>query len=146
MINKNKLSVDWRKVFEFISLLRVEPYLFVYHFIYTLTKVPTNQLIEDKLCLFVYKLNSSYCYALPEMSDEEDYLGKKSDILKEVTNVTLYMAILLTFPSIIASLFVGSWADSYSKAKKVLLIAGAITAICEGIILVLNIYFYDSSK
>ncbi|XP_054157504.1 uncharacterized protein LOC128955852 [Oppia nitens] len=135
-----------KSCYHFLTLLRVEPYLFAFMFVYTLKKVPTDQLIQDKICRFRYQLDVDYCTKLPEMMDEEDYLNKKSQILANGTTFTIYQVILVTLPSMVASLFIGSWTDKYLNAKRVLLIAGAVTAVCEAIILVLCDYFYDKSE
>ncbi|CAG2176864.1 unnamed protein product, partial [Oppiella nova] len=104
-----------------------------------------DQLVQDKICLFKYKLNSTYCTDLSTMEDEDDYLHKKSDILADGTTYLMYYTIILTIPSVIASLFIGSWTDTYLKVKKILLIGGAIGSVLEMLILILNDVMYDST-
>ncbi|XP_054156950.1 thymic stromal cotransporter homolog, partial [Oppia nitens] len=108
-------------------------------------KVPVEQLVEDKYCLITYGLNRTYCLNLPTMNDTDDYLHMKSQILGDATQYTLYGTLILTIPSIVAALFVGSWTDKYAGAKKILMIAGALNGIAEAVILMFNIYFYDIS-
>jgi MFS-type transporter involved in bile tolerance (Atg22 family) len=80
------------------------------------------------------------------MNSESDYLHKKSLILGDVTQFSIYSSIITTIPTLIAALFIGSWADKYIKAKKYLLIAGAISGVCEALILVWSSVYFDSRK
>ncbi|XP_054156892.1 proton-coupled folate transporter-like [Oppia nitens] len=139
------ISYKLKRFWDFVSLLTVEPYLLAFMFVYTMKGVPTTQLAQDKICRFVYNLPANYCSALPTMTDKDDYLHKKSEILSEGTSFTLYSVVILTIPSVIASLFIGSWTDKYLNAKKVLLIGGALAAICECSLLIINDYCFEIS-
>ncbi|CAG2118473.1 unnamed protein product, partial [Medioppia subpectinata] len=57
----------------------------------------------------------------------------------------LYAILVGTLPAVVISLFIGSWTDTYGKAKKVVLIANAVTSILEALILILNDYFINAS-
>lgn len=128
---------------EFINLLSVEPYIFIFFFVMSIKKVPLDQLIQDKICLFKYNLKANYCSFLPQMTEEEDFENKKTIILGEMTNFSLYSIAMLTIPSVVMALFIGSWTDKYMNAKKLLLIGGALAGILEMLILILNVYFYE---
>jgi F0F1-type ATP synthase assembly protein I len=135
-----------KRSFEFLFLLRVEPYLFLFYFFFCVKKVPLDQLIQDKICFQKYNLSYDYCLKLPQMKSESDYLHKKSVILGDVTQFSVYSSLITTIPTVIAALFIGSWTDKYIKAKKYLLIAGAISGICEALILVWNSVCFDNRK
>jgi hypothetical protein len=135
-----------KRTFEFLCLLRVEPYLFLFYFFFSVKRVPLDQLIQDKICFQKYNLSRDYCLELPHMNSESDYLHKKSLILGDVTQFSIYSSIITTIPTLIAALFIGSWADKYIKAKKYLLIAGAISGVCEALILVWSSVYFDSRK
>jgi hypothetical protein len=134
------------RIKDFLSLMTVEPYMFLLMFVYTLKKVPTDQLTQDKICLVSYGLNATYCSHFSSMTADEDYLHKKSLILADVTNFGLYVVCVGTVPTIITSLFVGSWVDNYAGAKKAILIVGAMAFMVESVINILNDYFYDMCK
>ena len=140
------LCFKFKRVLEFISLLNVEPFIFFHIINSSLKKVPTDQLIQDKICLFKYHLKADYCLNLPEMSADDDVLHKKSTILAELTEYSLYTTLISTVPMLLASLLVGSWTDKYVSAKKALFIAGAVTGIIESLILLGNVYFYSYRK
>ncbi|CAG2106820.1 unnamed protein product, partial [Medioppia subpectinata] len=114
-------------------------------FVMSLKGVPTGQLVEDKLCLFKYRQNVSYCLQLAKMTEMEDTVGLKLPILTEMTKLTLYATLILTIPSILASLFIGAWTDRYQPAKKILLIVGAVCGAVDAVANMLNVYYYDSS-
>lgn len=141
----NKLVHKLRRALQFFSLLTIEPYAFGFFFLFTLKNTPTTQLIQDKICLFHFELNSTYCHHLPEMTMPEDTLHMKTRVLAEANNYQVFMALMMTIPGFIAGLFVGPWLDVYLKAKKMLLIAGNVAGICEAVILILNVYFYSFS-
>ena len=142
----NQLKHRLVRCYQFFTLLTVEPYLFGFHFLTALKHTPTTQLIQDKICLFEFNLNGTYCYELPQMTVEDDTLHRKSEVLANTNNYSIYMQLVLTVPAIVASMFIGPWLDVFLKAKKILLIAGALAGVCEAVILLLNVYFYDFSK
>ena len=135
-----------KRVLQFIKLLSIEPCIFMVMFVNTIKSVPTDQLIQDKICLQNYNLSLAYCRELPKMTDEDDYMDVKSNILGELTTFRLYTSMITTIPSIMASLIIGGWVDRYENAKKAMFIAGAVAGMCEQLILIANVYFYDQCK
>ncbi|CAG2105249.1 unnamed protein product [Medioppia subpectinata] len=108
--------------------------------------VPIDQLIQDKICRVEYRLAANYCRQLSTLSADDDYLHMKSQILADGSTFTIYQILILTLPSVLATLFIGSWTDTYIKAKKAILIAGAVAAVCEAVMLCLNSYYFDLSQ
>lgn len=139
----NKLSVKFRRTIGFLALMNVEPVLFAMMFFFSLKRTPTDQLIQDKICLLKYGAPPNYCLALPRMKPDDDYLHIKSAVLEDTTRFSMYHTLTTTIPSLIAGLLIGSWTDRYQNAKKVLMIAGAISAVLEAAIMVANAYFFD---
>ncbi|CAG2170532.1 unnamed protein product, partial [Oppiella nova] len=132
-----------KRVGEFLSLLRVEPYLFAITFVYTMKRELTEQLVADKICRFKYHLNATYCSKLHTMTDHEDYLDMRPTIYEDKKHLFLYKTALVIVPSLLATVIIGHWTDTYVKAKKWLLITGALAIIAECIILILNDYYFD---
>jgi hypothetical protein len=66
-----------KRVLKFLWLLRVEPYLFLFIFFNAIKSVPSDQQIEDKICLQKYKLSHNCCLLLPRIGPKDDYEGKK---------------------------------------------------------------------
>ena len=135
----------FRRIVDFLSLMNVEPVLFTVMFMFALKRTPTDQLIQDKICLFKYNATADYCLRLPRMKPEEDFMHIKSPILEEVTRFSLYHTLCTTVPSLLAALFIGSWTDKYLHAKKALLMACIIGGFLEAAICAANAYFYDQS-
>lgn len=142
----NQLCSKLRIAYQFLSLLKIEPYLFVVYFLLNLKQTPSTQLVQDKICMFELQLPANYCLALPMMKKEEDFLNSKSEVLEKSNNFAVYGAMFMTLPGLIAGFFVGPWTDKYLKAKKILLIVGSLAAISEAVIALLNIYFYEFSE
>ena len=135
-----------RWTYLFLSMLTIEPYLFGMTFLVALKTIPNSQLIQDKICLFEFNLNSTYCHDLPHMTFQEDTLHRKPAVLAVANTFSIYQSLGWTIPGIVAGMFIGPWLDAVLKAKKFLLMAGAISVICETIILLFNVYFYSFRK
>ena len=142
----NQVMDRLRFAYKFLTMLTIEPYLFGFFFLTALKMTPTTQLIQDKICLFEFNLNSTYCYDLPHMTPKEDTLHRKSAVLALANTFSIYQTLTLTIPGFIAGMFIGPWLDAFLNAKKFLLIAGAFAGICEAIVLLFNVYFYDFRK
>ncbi|CAG2101156.1 unnamed protein product [Medioppia subpectinata] len=121
------------------SATQVTLALFVYRYNIT-SNIPTDQLVQDKICRNVYHINASYCSNLSRMADSDDYLGIKSTILTDSTTFMASSIVLITLPSVVALLFIGSWTDTYIRAKKLILIGGAVATLLEVSVLIVNDY------
>ncbi|CAG2171004.1 unnamed protein product [Oppiella nova] len=75
VISNTRVSYKLRRFYEFLCLLTVEPYFFAFMFVFAMKKVPSDQLIQDKICRLTYKLDTTYCTLLPTMSANEDYFN-----------------------------------------------------------------------
>lgn len=138
-----KLLEKSKRLFMFLSFLRLEVFVLFYMFTYYIKRVPLEQLVQDKICLQYYNLSSDYCTKLPELSRDNDIGGFKSKILKEATQFNFYHTIIATCPSVIWSLFIGSWMDKYVHARKILLIVSAIGAFSEVVLIGLNAFMFN---
>ncbi len=139
------MAVKLMSVVNFLRLLTVEPLAFFGIFLFMFKRLPLDQMIQDKICLYRYGLTPNYCQALPTMKDEEDVLHMKSTILADVTTFNLYSNILITLPSFFIATMIGPFIDRYQPAKKILLIIGSVVALAEGVILCVNSYFFSIS-
>lgn len=144
--SRQSLGHKLDKVWQFVSLLTLEPYIFMFYIMNAIKGVPSGQLTQDKICLNQFHLSSNYCYALPTMSATDDYLNKKSEVLAEATNFSIYGALFMTLPSLFGGFLIGPWTDKYPMGKKIILMAGSLTGIMEALILILNDYYYYGSK
>ena len=70
------------RFFNFIKILRVEPYLFLITFQAGLKMTPNEQLNQDKICEHWYNTTAQYCYDLPSNQEQGSDPGQfKSSIL-----------------------------------------------------------------
>ena len=141
-----KFTHKVKRIFEFFSLLNVEPFILFLMISSMIKIVPSSQLIQDKICLNKFNMTSTYCLNLPQMTAEEDIFNVKTQILKEVTKYSLYSNLIGTIPTLLGTLLIGSWIDKYRGAKKAIMIASALAGIMEGLIAIANIYYYDICK
>ncbi|CAG2179536.1 unnamed protein product, partial [Oppiella nova] len=107
--------------------MRVEPFIFLYMFAFSLEGLTIAQLAQDKICVARYMLTGDYCAQLGEMVTSDS----KNRILADVTTFTLYKTLVNTIPVIFWSLFLGAWADKHSKAPKFLMGAASIASCVE---------------
>ena len=130
----------------FLSLLKVEVCLLLCIFSYSIKRIPYDQLLQDKICLQYYHMGNVYCKDLPKLKIDDDHEGFKINILKDSTDFNFYYIIITNLPSVIYSLFVGSWMDKYHHARKCLIISYTIGALLEVVLLGLNSYMFNWGK
>ncbi|KAI2797799.1 hypothetical protein BLOT_015219 [Blomia tropicalis] len=130
-------------IFNIFRFLTMEPIVFIVILIYMLKRIPTDQLIQDKICIQRYNLSVSYCHNLPIIKD--DPIGMKSTILTDVTRMALYINFINTIPVVFISIIIGPFIDNYKPAKRLLLIFASIMTIAEMSILALNAYFFHAN-
>lgn len=121
-----------------IRELKVEPFLCLYMFSYSLSSISISQLIQDKLCRLTYGQSSEYCLEInsQEFDHSSDHI--KSAILTDSSYISLYRMIITTIPCVIWSLFIGSWSDKYIDGRKLIMCFGTIGAFLESMALIIN--------
>ena len=135
-----------KRSLKFLSLLKMEVCLLLCMFTASIKRIPYDQLLQDKICLQYYHMDNDYCKDLPELKIEDDLKGFKINILKDSTDFNFYYIIFTTLPSVIWSLFIGSWMDKYHHARKCLIICYSLGSFLEVILLGLNSYMFDWGK
>ena len=92
-----KWAIDrMNRVWTFVKIMRVEPYLILIMFQYALKGTPVNQLVQDKICMNWYNTTAQYCRDLPTLKEDGDSPGHyKNRILADVaqfgkTNLVIY--------------------------------------------------------
>ena len=130
-------SNSWRWT-QLIKELKVEPFLCLYMFSYSLSSIAISQLIQDKLCRFTYSQSAQYCLEINSQEFDHSADRTKSQILTDSSYLSLYRMIITTIPCAIWSLFIGSWSDKYIHGRKLIMIFGTIGAFLESISLIIN--------
>ena len=135
-----------KRALKFLSLLKMEVCLLLCMFSSSIKKIPYDQLLQDKICLQYYHMNNVYCKDLPKLKIDDDHERFKINILKDSTDFNFYYIIITTLPSIIWSLFIGSWMDKYYDARKFLMICYSFGSFLEVGLLGLNSYMFNWGK
>lgn len=123
---------------ELVRELKVEPFLCLYMFSYSLSSISISQLIQDKLCRFTYGQTAQYCLEINSQEFDHSADHTKSAILTDSSYISLYRMIISTIPCVIWSLFIGSWSDKHIHGRKLIMIFGTIGAFLESIALIIN--------
>ena len=125
----------WREV---AKELKVEPFLCLYMFSYSLSSIAISQLIQDKLCRFTYEQSAKYCLEINSQEFDHSSDRIKSRILTDSSYISLYRMIISTIPCVIWSLFIGSWSDKHIHGRKIIMIFGTFGAFLEAVALIIN--------
>ncbi|RWS07757.1 hypothetical protein B4U79_17285 [Dinothrombium tinctorium] len=124
------------KFYKLLSLLKIEPFIFLFLLAASEKSVTVTQMYQDKLCIIDYGESASFCKYLNATSELEKQ--KKISLLAEASFFSPYQALISTIPSVIASLFIGAWIDKHFKAVKIVLLMAALCSSLETSILMLN--------
>ncbi len=136
----------FKRTLTFISLLKIELFLFVFVFCVSLKKVPLNQLIQDKLCRLKYNMSEQFCINLSQMKKTDKYYEFKSIILGDGVQYNMYHTLITVCPAIVWSLFLGSWIDNYKNGRKVIFLMGSLCFALESFMNAINSYFFHLSE
>lgn len=94
------------KLLYILKKYNVEPILFLYTFSRNMyLPTPANQLITDKLCLFEYEQNYTFCQYIASPEFKNTTVAR--DILADSVNYMMYAQLILSIPSILAAIFLG---------------------------------------
>ena len=143
--SESENSRSWRKYLS-IQQLRVEPFILLYMFGYSLSALAVSQLVQDKLCRVNYDQSAAFCISINTPDFDHGAETIKSNILTEGAYITLYRTLLSTLPCIIWAVFLGPWSDTYVHGRKVIMIAGASAAALESFILIITAADFHASK
>ena len=128
------------KLIYLIKQLRVEPFMFLLLFAGAVSNVTLSLLVQDKICVLEFKQSNDYCINLNKLDSNDDI---QSEILVLSTKFSLYSTIIGMIPSVLWSVFIGSWCDKYIHGRKVLLCATALGGMLDTILVMINAYYFD---
>ena len=136
----------FKTALKFISLLKPEFCVVLCMLSFSIRGIPFNQLLQDKICMQHNGTDENYCSNLAEIDDKDDVNGLKTEILKDATEMGLYVIIILTLPAVFYSPLIGPWMDKYPHARKILLMVYCFAATLELILSGLNAYMFNWGK
>ncbi|KAI2808193.1 hypothetical protein BLOT_006135 [Blomia tropicalis] len=137
-------NYSWRKYLS-VQQLRVEPFILLYMFAYSLSAMAVSQLVQDKLCRVDYDQSAAFCISINSADFDHGAETIKSDIITDGAYITLYRTLLSTLPCIIWAIFLGPWSDTYVHGRKLIMIGGASAAALESFILIINAADFHAS-
>ncbi|KAH9399508.1 hypothetical protein TYRP_017920 [Tyrophagus putrescentiae] len=135
---------SWRKYLS-VQQLRVEPFILLYMFGYSLSAMAVSQLVQDKLCRVDYDQTAAFCISINSANFDHGAESIKSNIITSGAYITLYRTLLSTLPCIVWAVFLGPWSDTYVHGRKFIMIAGASAAALESFILIINAADFNAS-
>jgi MFS-type transporter involved in bile tolerance (Atg22 family) len=109
------------QIWPLLLTLKIEPYVFLFILSTQISEITSTQLIQDKICLFKYNRSAIYCAQINDEKPNSVGDNIKSKILSDLAQYIIYRTIIASLPSILLSLFIGSWTDKYIHGRKVLL-------------------------
>jgi len=133
----------WSRIKRLISSLKVEPYMFLLMFSYSIKAVTVQELYQDKTCLFELKMSKHFCLGLQNKLYKSSSIKMK--ILKLSSDYSLYQTLIHFTPSAILSLYSGIWCTRYTHAYKTLLMISAIGFCIETAVLIYYAIYFDST-
>lgn len=135
---------DFRSLWAFMKMLKIEVYFFLVFFCLNLQIVTNTQLMEDKLCFNELEYPKEFCLS----TDSEELFNdhRKYILLEKTTSMNNYRTIIEVVPSMFLALFGGYWVDTYPSHIKFILTLPVIAEMTKMVILIINCYFFDLSK
>lgn len=134
------------KFFQFINQLRVEPFVFFYMFSMTTSQMIQMLLGQDKFCVLEYKQSYNFCINFNQMNLDSNQDQIQSQVLIQLTKLSLYATIINIVPLLIWSLFIGSWCDKYIHGRKCLMLFSSLGLIFDMILVMINAYYFELSS
>ena len=128
------------KLIYLIKQFRVEPFMFLLLFAGAVSSVTLPLLVQDKICVLEFKQSNDYCINLNKLDSNDDI---QSEILVLSTKFSLYSTIIGMIPSVLWSVFIGSWCDKYIHGRKVLFCATALGGMLDITLVMINAYYFD---
>ncbi len=122
--------------------MRIEFFILIFAFCYSLRKRTLDQLIQDKSYLHKYNISHDFCTNLPEMKKDHKFYEYKSQIVTDAVQYNMYHTLITNCPAIVWSLFLGAWNDNYKDGRKNIFLFVSITAGLESFMNAINAYIF----
>ncbi|XP_037079014.1 proton-coupled folate transporter-like [Pollicipes pollicipes] len=120
--NTRVMGQAWRLA-ACLASYRLEPLVFAYALSVTLIMATSQNLIMDRVCTVNLEFNSSICANITN----HQYLAQENDVQRLANKFVLYRSLIEVLPSVLFTLFMGSWSDCHGRKLPLLLpIAGSI--------------------
>jgi len=126
------------QIWPLLRTLKIEPYVFLFFTCIQITEITSTQLIQDKICLFKYNRSAIYCAQINDEKSDSVEDNIKSEILSDLAQYIIYRTIISSLPSILLSLFIGSWTDKYIHGRKIILCLASLGYAAQFALLLWN--------
>ena len=132
--NHNIQMSRWQRVKEALSLVSLEPVIFLQTFTWGLSSVIGQNLIIEKVCHDL-GYSKTICDDIDNHDDEDDAVQTR------VSEINMYTTILGALPCMLVALFIGPWSDR--NGRKPVMIIPMLGYVFGTMFLLLNIYNMD---
>jgi hypothetical protein len=132
------------RLFKLVKTIKIEPFILLYIFGYSVSDLTTKLLIQDKICRNVYQESVEFCLSLNDINSQN--VTMKNKILADSAKFSVYQTVLSTAPMILGAFMMGPWMDKYIHARKYLMCAASASAIIEFSWLMINSIYFNNSK
>lgn len=123
-----------------LNSIVIEPYMFLVALSFAITLIPSDQLQQDKICLYQYNQSADYCLGL----SKSPTTPIKIAILASSNVFSLKLALIDSLPAIVWCLLVGSVCDRFPKTRKYFMILTSTSVLIKNTLVLLNLIFFDS--
>lgn len=126
---------------QFLKSLQIEPLIFIVTFASHLGGSAYTQLKQDKICMNEFHMPEKYCLNL----GREESSPVKNAILSKLATYSVYKEMMSVVPSLIMSVYIGSWCDSFQNARFYIFVADIVSLIVEHVLIIFNVWMFDWS-
>jgi len=123
-----------QKMTHMLSLISIEPAIFMQTFTWGLQMVITQNLIIDKVCRDL-GYSEEVCAKMNNFPEAEDNIQTK------VSELNMALTMLSSLPSIVLALFIGPWSDK--NGRKPLMLLPLLGFMVSTFVWILNVYYMD---
>ena len=136
-----------RVVRDIICSLKIEPFIFLFCLSTALSDIATLQMVQGKIFLNNPNQTADYCIAISALktsgSGNSDGNNTKNEVLADLAQFNIYLALIGALPSFFYVLFIGSWTDNYIHGRKISLLLGTLGYVGQFSLLLLNAMMFE---
>jgi len=127
-------ETHWQKMVSLLSLISIEPAIFMQTFTWGLQMVITQNLMIEKVCRDL-EYSDDICAKIDDHPEADNAVQTK------VTELNMAVSMLTAIPGIVLALFIGPWSDK--NGRKPIMLIPLIGLSISTLIWILNVYYFE---